>query len=134
MTSSINQLRMNMLDMQAFQTAKANRPTVDNLIQTEEKEEKVFATKGEDNYNEAMDFNGDGIVTYDEYMRYCEENAVSEYKTNPSVTFVIGITSSPSPFITFPTTTFESIKGFKFSIAVFITSLILFSKILFFIF
>ena len=88
MTSSINQLRMNMLDMQAFQTAKANRPTVDNLIQTEEKEEKVFATKGEDNYNEAMDFNGDGIVTYDEYMRYCEENAVSEYKTNPSVTFV----------------------------------------------
>ena len=88
MTSSINQLRMNMLDMQAFQTAKANRPTVDNLIQAEEKEEKVFATKGEDNYNEAMDFNGDGIVTYDEYMQYCEENAVSEYKANPSMTFV----------------------------------------------
>ena len=85
MTSSINQLRMNMLDMQVFQTIKANRPTVENLIQAEE---KVFATKGEDNYNEAMDFNGDGIVTYDEYMRYCEENAVSEYKTNPSVTFV----------------------------------------------
>ena len=88
MTSSINQLRMNMLDMQAFQTAKANRPTVDNLIQAEEKEEKVFATKGEDNYNEAMDFNGDGIVTYDEYMKYCEENAVSQYNTNPSYTFV----------------------------------------------
>ena len=88
MTSSINQMRMNMLDMQVFQTAKANRPTVDSLIQAEEKEEKVFATKGEDNYNEAMDFNGDGIVTYDEYMRYCEENAVSEYKINPSMTFV----------------------------------------------
>ena len=88
MTSSINQLRMNMLDMQAFQSIKANRPTVDNLIQVEEKEEKVFATKGEDNYNEAMDFNGDGIVTYDEYMRYCEENAVSQYSSNPSYTFV----------------------------------------------
>ena len=88
MTSSRNQLRMNMLDMQAFQSIKANRPTVDNLIQAEEKEEKVFATKGEDNYNEAMDFNGDGVVTYDEYMRYCEENAVSEYKVNPSYTFV----------------------------------------------
>ena len=87
MTSSINQLRMNMLDLQAFQIARA-KSTVDNLVKTEEKEEKVFATKGEDNYNEAMDFNGDGIVTYDEYMRYCEENAVSEYKTNPSVTFV----------------------------------------------
>ena len=88
MTSSINQLRMNMLDMQAFQTAKANRPTVDNLIQAEEKEEKVFATKGEDNYNKAMDFDGDGVVTYDEYMRYCEENAVSQYNSNPSVKFV----------------------------------------------
>lgn len=88
MTSSINQLRMNMLDMQAFQSIKANRPTVDNLIQVEEEQEKVFATKGEDNYNEAMDFNGDGVVTYDEYMRYCEENAVSEYKANPSYTFV----------------------------------------------
>ena len=91
MTSSINQLRMNMLDMQAFQTAKANRPTVDNLVKTEEKEEKVFATKGEDNYNEAMDFNGDGIVTYDEYMRYCEENAVSQYNSNPSMTFVSAV-------------------------------------------
>ena len=88
MTSSINQLRMNMLDMQAFQTIKANRPTVDNLIQAEEKEEKVFATKGEDNYNEAMDFNGDGVVTYDEYMKYCEENAVSQYNSSPSYIFV----------------------------------------------
>ena len=86
MTTSINQLRMNMLDMQAFQSAKTNRPTVENIF--EEKEEKVFATKGEDNYNEAMDFNGDGIVTYDEYMKYCEENAVSEYKSSPSVKFV----------------------------------------------
>lgn len=88
MTSSINQLRMNMLDMQAFQTSKSNRPTIDSLIQAQEKEEKVFATKGEDNYNEAMDFNGDGVVTYDEYMKYCEDNAVSQYNSNPSYTFV----------------------------------------------
>ena len=88
MTNSINQLRMNMLDMQAFQTIKTNRATIDNLIETQEKEEKIFASKGEDNYNEAMDFNGDGVVTYDEYMRYCEENAVSQYNSNPSYTFV----------------------------------------------
>ena len=88
MTSSINQLRMNMLDMQAFQATKSNRPTIDSLIQAQEKEEKVFATKGEDNYNEAMDFNGDGVVTYDEYMKYCEDNAVSQYNSNPSYTFV----------------------------------------------
>ena len=88
MTSSINQLRMNMLDMQTFQSAKTNRSTIDNLIETQEKEEKILASKGEDNYNEAMDFNGDGVVTYDEYMRYCEENAVSQYNSNPSMIFV----------------------------------------------
>ena len=86
MTSSINQLRMNMLDMQAFQMQKANRPTVENII--EEEPEKVFAKKGQDNYNEVMDFDGDGVVTYDEYMRYCEENAVSQCNSNPSFTIV----------------------------------------------
>ena len=88
MTSSINQLRINMLDMQSHQSTKANRQTIDNLIQAEEKEEKVFAKKGNDNYNEAMDFNGDGVVTYDEYMKYCEENAVSQYNLNPSYIYV----------------------------------------------
>ena len=87
MTTSINQLRMNMLETQLFQSAKANKPTIENII-ADEKDEKIFATKGEDNYNEAMDFNGDGIVTYDEYMQYCEENAVSQYNSNPSYTFV----------------------------------------------
>ena len=85
MTTSINQLRMNMLDMQSLQAVKSNKPTIDKII---EEEEKVFAKKGEDNYNEAMDFNGDGVVTYDEYMRYCEENAVSQYNSNPSLTYV----------------------------------------------
>lgn len=85
MTTSINQLRMNMLDMQSLQSIKSNRPTIENII---EEQEKVFSKKGEDNYNEAMDYNGDGIVTYDEYMQYCEENAVSQYNSNPSYTFV----------------------------------------------
>ena len=89
MTNSINQLRMNMLDTQMFQTLKVNKSTIEELIQPEE--EKVFATKGENNYNEAMDFNGDGVVTYDEYMRYCEENAVAEYNSNPSYTFVSAV-------------------------------------------
>lgn len=91
MTSSIYQMRMNMLDLQNFQVSKS-KPLVKELIEEESskenKEEKIFAKKGEDNYNKAMDFNGDGVVTYDEYMRYCEENAVSEYNSNPSCTFI----------------------------------------------
>ena len=88
MTSSINQLRMNMLDSQLFQASKTNKLTAENIVEEQQKEEKIFAKKGEDNYNKAMDFNGDGIVTYDEYMRYCEENAVSQYNSNPSVKFI----------------------------------------------
>ena len=88
MTTSINQLRMNMLDAQTL-VSKSNRATVESILdEQKEKEEKIFAKKGEDNYNKAMDFNGDGVVTYDEYMRYCEENAVSQYSSNPSVKFV----------------------------------------------
>lgn len=89
MTNSINQLRMNILDMQMFQSNKTNKITAEDLIkETEEKEEKIYAKKGEDNYNEVMDFNGDGVVTYDEYMQYCEANAVSQYNSNPSMTFI----------------------------------------------
>ena len=92
MTTSINQLRMNMLDMQTFHSLSA-KSTVDDLIELQE-EEKVFAKNGQDNYNEAMDFNGDGVVTYDEYMRYCEENAVSQYYSSPSLTYVATVQNS----------------------------------------
>ena len=92
MTTSINQLRMNMLDMQAYQSLKINNSAIENLI--EEDPEKVFAKKGQDNYNKAMDLNGDGIVTYDEYMQYCEQNAVSQYNSNPSYTFVSAVQNS----------------------------------------
>lgn len=89
MTSSINQLRMNMLDMQVFQNTKSNCYTIDSILEEQNSnEEKIFAKKGQDNYNKAMDFNGDGVVTYDEYMKYCEENAVSQYSSNPSMKFV----------------------------------------------
>lgn len=36
-----------------------------------------YAVKGDDAYIEAMDIDGDGTITYDEYMEYCKKNAVS---------------------------------------------------------
>lgn len=74
MTSSINQLRMNMLDIQSFHQAKNNKTPVDNLL-----EEKTSTKNQQDIKNE---------FSYDEYMQYCEENAVSQYNSNPSFTFV----------------------------------------------
>lgn len=40
----------------------------------EENDEKsVYAKKGEDKYNEVMDNNRDGLITYIEYVKYCTE-------------------------------------------------------------
>ena len=80
MTVSINQLRLNNL-----QSVKTNKITIEEILNTEEHEE-IYAIKGEENYNAAMDFNGDGVVTYDEFLRYCTENAVAQYHTSPSYT------------------------------------------------
>ena len=79
MTKTINQLRMNMLDMQSVFDIKSV---------SENQDERIFAQKGEDNYKEEMDYNHDGVVTYDEYLRYCSENAVSQYSLNPSIKYV----------------------------------------------
>ena len=81
MTSSINQLRMNMLDRQALQISKSNRPIIEDIITNEQ--EKNQANCQEDICNKSSDFG-----SYDEYMQYCEENAVSECNLNPSYTFV----------------------------------------------
>ena len=76
---------------------KQIKPVIEDL--TKEDSEKIFSKKAQDNYNEAMDFNGDGVVTYDEYMRYCEENAVSQCGSNPSYTFVSTVQNSDSQAI-----------------------------------
>ena len=37
----------------------------------------VYAKDGEPRYDEAMDYDGDGVVTMEEYQQYCEENNIS---------------------------------------------------------
>lgn len=44
------------------------------------KTEKVYAEEGDKQYDEEMDSDGDGKVTYEEYMSYCDEQAKSEQK------------------------------------------------------
>lgn len=42
----------------------------------------IYARKGDDNYNEAMDKNTNGVVTYQEYMEYCNEKAKNSNKNS----------------------------------------------------
>ena len=37
----------------------------------------VYAKEGEPRYNEEMDYDGDGVVTMEEYQQYCEENNIN---------------------------------------------------------
>ena len=47
-----------------------------------------YAVKGDDAYVEEMDANGDGTITYDEYMEYCKQNAVSNNNSESGRTVV----------------------------------------------
>ncbi len=42
--------------------------------------EKVYAEEGDEEYDKAMDEDGDGKVTYDEYMKYCNEQEETKEK------------------------------------------------------
>ena len=91
MTTALTaQLRMSMLNYDNCYVKRTSEPEIsaENTYSSKEKSDEIFAKDGDFKYNKAMDFDGDGIVTYDEYMRYCEENAVSQYSQNPSQTVV----------------------------------------------
>lgn len=45
--------------------------------QTQNSKPEVYAKEGEARYVEEMDYDGDGVVTMDEYQKYLEENSVS---------------------------------------------------------
>lgn len=87
-TAATTQLRMCMLDFDNYFIKRASEKDFMNETSSAKKNNEIFAKDGDFKYDKAMDYNGDGIVTYDEYMRYCEENAVSQYSQNPSQTIV----------------------------------------------
>lgn len=71
--------------MLAMQSAKMNQELAKK--DGEEKDDKrIYARKGEEKYAEEMDENQDSIITYNEYIKYCQEYANSqenkEEKTN----------------------------------------------------
>ena len=92
-----NDIQMNSLSLnsQLLQSALTSgqqiremtpQPVSVNNNNAQAQTDRVYAQEGDDNYNADMDANGDGTVTYDEYMAYCEKNAVSQYTENPGLT------------------------------------------------
>ena len=85
--------KLRMLEM--MQTAKVNTKltakAAESSKKVEEKQESkpeqvddksIYARRGDDNYNEAMDTNRNDVVTYQEYMEYCNKHAEKKEKEN----------------------------------------------------
>ena len=74
------QMLQNRLDLQLHK----DRARVSAEIKEIKSEgDAIYAKEGEDNYEEEIDANKDGKITYDEYMRYCEENEKPKEKQQP---------------------------------------------------
>lgn len=74
--------------MQAEQKAEKTAPvnTTSPQIKEVETDEAVYARRGDEKYDEAMDKNSDDKVTYKEYIEYCQENSKpQEQKANTKV-------------------------------------------------
>lgn len=69
MTSGLSLNLQLMQDLTSTLNSKSN--------QTQNSKPDVYAKEGESRYIEEMDYDGDGVVTMDEYQKYLEENSVS---------------------------------------------------------
>lgn len=88
MSSVSSQIQENAIQLN-YMLLQGTMETSAKIKETQsEAQEMVYAKDGDGNYDEAMDEDGDGTITYDEYMKYCEENAVAQYSENPGKTVV----------------------------------------------
>ncbi len=87
MTSGISSSSLQ-LNMQLLQGALKSSSKISNSQNNNSEQPAVYAKEGDAKYDKAMDANEDGTVTYEEYIKYCEEHAASTYSQNPSFTAV----------------------------------------------
>ena len=87
MSNVSNQINSAMLELNA-RLLQDTLDTSSKIRETKSDNQMVYAKEGEARYEEAMDEDKDGTITYDEYMKYCEENAASQYTENPGLTVV----------------------------------------------
>ncbi len=66
-----------------FQLHSDRAKSSEQIRQIESKGEAVYAEEGDDKYSEEIDANSDGKITYDEYMKYCEEQEKAQANQQP---------------------------------------------------
>ncbi len=68
--------------LQFIQSAVSTASTSADTSTETESQDAVYATEGEPLYDEAMDEDDDGTITYEEYMAYVQENLASAASTS----------------------------------------------------
>lgn len=73
--------------LQVMHLAKSNSKVVNANLNSDEKTEKfdekiVYAKKGDEKYNEEMDTNKNGVITYAEYIQYLQKQNNNSNETN----------------------------------------------------
>ncbi len=76
-TMEFSKVKENLINKNVNKTAEQ-----DSQAENSEDKKSVYAKKGDKEYNEVMDTNNDGTVTYAEYVSYCSEQAGYENKNS----------------------------------------------------
>ena len=81
MSSDMSVGAMNLSFIQsAASTVSGIQQTSGNSTQQSNETEAVYAKEGDSKYDEAMDENADGVITYEEYLAYVQENLANSAK------------------------------------------------------
>ncbi len=87
---------------------------INDQMQAKQKEEKeteetskenkiIYAKKGDDKYNLKMDENQDDVVTYEEYIKYCQNKKQNEKQTDNKIEQTYSQEETPEEDITIET-------------------------------
>lgn len=80
---SVKQQQQMLRDRLNYQLNTERTESSEQISKIESEAETIYAKKGDDKYKEEIDSNNDGKITYDEYMKYCEEQEKAQETQQP---------------------------------------------------
>lgn len=80
---SVKQQQQMLRDRLNYQLNNERAESSEQISKIESESEAIYAKEGDDKYKEEIDSNNDGKITYDEYLKYCEEQEKAQETTQP---------------------------------------------------
>lgn len=80
---SVKQQQQMLRDRLNYQLNIERAESSEQISKIESEDKAIYAKEGDDKYSEEIDANSDGKITYDEYMKYCEEQEKAQETPQP---------------------------------------------------